>query len=294
MELIDTVVRATQSAHTARAYEQSLRRFLDWSEDQITRDLVRDYVIELRHLQKSPATINQFLAAVRKLAEVATDENLMPAAEATALAKIKGIRKRGRRLGRWLTPEEATRLLSAPDRETLKGKRDRVLLGLLLECGLRREEACALELRQVQVREKRTVLVDLEGKGGRTRTVPVPARLAERIHEWVKAADLGPGPVLRPVNKGGAVGEGGISPGAVYKTVSEYAEQLGLDIAPHDLRRSFGQLTFRSHAPLDQISRALGHSSLRTTEIYLGLDLDLHNAACDSLQLDDSKKDDDE
>ena len=65
------------------------------------------------------------------------------------------------------TREQASRLLSLPDPETVKGKRDRAILGLLLACGLRRDELVRLSVEEIQLREGRWVFVDLLGKGRR-------------------------------------------------------------------------------------------------------------------------------
>ena len=78
------------------------------------------------------------------------------------------------RLGNWLTPEQGHALWQAPDCQCLKGKRDRALLALLLASGLRRHEAVALRLDHLQQREEHWAIVDLVGKGGHVRTVPVP------------------------------------------------------------------------------------------------------------------------
>lgn len=59
-------------------------------------------------------------------------------------------------------------------------------------------------------------------------------------------------------------------------------------VAPHDMRRSFARLAMRGGAPLDQIQVTLGHESLRTTELYLGLELDLVHPACDFIGFDET------
>jgi site-specific recombinase XerD len=66
-------------------------------------------------------------------------------------------------------------LLLAPDENTLKGKRDGAILGLLVGCGLRRAELVSLVVDKIQMREDRWVIPDLVGKGNRVRMVPVPS-----------------------------------------------------------------------------------------------------------------------
>jgi site-specific recombinase XerD len=80
---------------------------------------------------------------------------------------VKGAKRLGVRAGNWLGREQAEQLLALPDRSTLAGKRDRVVLALLLGGGLRREELATLTIAHVQQRENRWCLVDLEGKGKR-------------------------------------------------------------------------------------------------------------------------------
>jgi len=82
------------------------------------------------------------------------------------------------RLGKWLTEAEAGRLLGVPDPKSRLGIRDRAILSLWVACGLRRDELVRLEVRHLQLRDERWVLLDLKGKGRRVRTVPVPL--------WVK------------------------------------------------------------------------------------------------------------
>jgi site-specific recombinase XerD len=125
-----------------------------------------------------PGTINLRLGAVRRLAYEAADCGLLSADLAAGIRRVKGVKKLGVRLGNWLTAEQGNAIWQAPDRQRLKGKRDRALLALLLACGLRRHEAVALTLDHLQQREEHWAIVDLVGKGGHIRTVPVP--------DWVR------------------------------------------------------------------------------------------------------------
>jgi site-specific recombinase XerD len=70
---------------------------------------------------------------------------------------------------------------------------------------------------------------------------------------------------------------------SVFEVVAGYSQQLGVPFAPHDLRRTYAKLALKGGARLEQIQRNLGHASLTTTEDYLGVELDLHDAPCDHL-----------
>jgi integrase len=83
---------------------------------------------------------------------------------------VKGAKRRRVRLGNWLTAEEARSLWQLPNVLTLKGKRDRAILAILLGCGVRRRELADLEIDQFQRREDHWVLVDLIGNGGHLRS----------------------------------------------------------------------------------------------------------------------------
>jgi site-specific recombinase XerD len=128
--------------------------------------------LESRRL--APGTINLRLGAVRRLAYEAPDCGLLSADLAAGIRRVKGVKKLGVRLGNWLTADQGHALWQAPDRERIKGKRDRALLGVLLACGLRRHELAALSVGHLQQREGHWAIVDLRGKAGHVRTVPVP------------------------------------------------------------------------------------------------------------------------
>ena len=199
-------------------------------------------------------------------------------------AGVPGARGSGVRTGNWLTLEQAQRLLAAPDPSIRKGLRDRVLLGLLVGCGLRRGELAGLEFADVAQREGRWAIVDLVGKHGRVRTVPMPSWAKTALDGWASAAAISTGAGLRRVDKAGRVGLGPITAQAVFEAVVGYARKAGLGkITPHDLRRTFAKLAHLGRAPLEQIQISLGHASIQTTERYLGLRQNLHDAPCDRL-----------
>ncbi len=74
----------------------------------------------------------------------------LPPEEAGHLTDIPNIRQKGTRLGNWLTKEQARELLAVPDRSSTKGKRDYVILALLVGCALRRQELASLDVETIQ------------------------------------------------------------------------------------------------------------------------------------------------
>ena len=100
-----------------------------------------------------------------------------------------------------------------------------------------------------------------------------------------KPCPIKEGPVLGKVNKGGRFVGAGMSAPSIYAVVVEYAERLGVDFRPHDLRRTYGKLAHKGGAKIEQIQLSYGHASLTTTERYLGIEQDLEDAPCDHLGL---------
>ena len=289
--LLKLVLDSLASPHSRRAYHRALGEFFDWypsnaSGEGFTRAVLGRYRSHLIDRGLSAASVNLALAALRKLAIEAASNDLLATETAVAILRVPGARRSGVRTGNWLTLEQARQLLAVPDPATLKGLRDRVLLGLLVGCGLRRGELAGLEFADVAQREGRWAIVDLVGKHGRVRTVPMPSWAKSALDGWASAAGISSGAVLRRVDKGGRVGSGPITPQGVFEAVVGYARKAGLGkITPHDLRRTFAKLAHLGRAPLEQIQISLGHASIQTTERYLGLRQNLHDAPCDRLGL---------
>jgi site-specific recombinase XerD len=284
------VLDSLGSAHSRRAYGHAWDDFQSWCASQdrpeFHKATVQRYRVWLEERGLSPASINVRLSALRKLAAEAADNRLLAPDLAAAIGRVQGAKRQGRRTGNWLTRSQAEGMLSLPDRATHRGKRDLVLLGLLLGCGLRREELARLTVDGIQQRDARWVLIDLVGKGRRVRTVPMPAWAKLAVDRWVEAAGIpAGGRLLRAVNKGDRVTGAGMTAQSVFAVVAGYGRRLGLEIAPHDLRRTFAKLAHQGHAALEQIRISLGHASLQTTERYLGIEQDLSDAPCDRLGL---------
>jgi integrase len=234
----------------------------------------------------SPSTINVQLSAVRKMVGEARRAGMIGQDEAASLTDIPNIRQKGTRLGNWLTREQAKDLLTVPDRSTLKGKRDYVILALLVGCALRRNELAELDVETIQQREGRWVLADLEGKGRRIRTVAIPIWVKKGIDVWMATAEIKDGRLLRSVSKSGKINRDTLSDWAVWSIVEQSSKQIGIEhFGAHDLRRTCAKLCRKSGGDLEQIKFLLGHSSIQTTDRYLGSDQDIEIAVNDNLGL---------
>jgi site-specific recombinase XerD len=287
--IVDLVIGGFDSPNTRRNYARAIRDFMAWYRETgqigLGRPVVLRYRAQLLAGGMGAASVNQRLSAIRKLAGEAADNDVLNRTAATGIQNVKGVKQRGTRQGFWLTQEQAQRLLDAPDTETLKGLRDRALLAVMLGCGLRRSEVAGLTFAHVQEREGRWLIVDLVGKGRRTRSVVMPDWAKDAIDAWTQAAGITEGPLFRAVNRWGQVAEG-ISEVGVSKVVKEYGQALGFEeLAAHDLRRTYAKLARKGGADLEQIQVNLGHASLTTTERYLGTALSLEAAPCDALGL---------
>jgi integrase len=283
------VIDAVRSHHSKRVYARAVAEFISWwlqnGGGVISKAAVQRYRAELERRGLAPASINVQLSAIRKLVVEAADNGLLDRELAVGICHVKSARMAGVRTGQWLTRSQAEQLLRLPNANTVKGKRDRVILGLLVGCGLRRNELAGLTFERIQQRESRWVIVDLLGKGGRVRTVPMPGWAKSLVDEWAATLDTPAGPILRPINKRGVIRNTGMQPESLFRIVKEYSIDLAVPIAPHDLRRTFAKLAHRGRAPLEQIQISLGHSSVLTTERYLGIRQDLADAPCDHLGL---------
>jgi len=113
----------------------------------------------------------------------------------------------------------------------------------------------------------------------------VPGWVKVAIDRWAEAAHLEDSHIFRRINKAGRLAGEALTPQGIYQIVKQYGAQRGLNIAPHDLRRSFAKLARKGHAELEQIQLSLGHASVTTTEIYLGIRQNLTDAPCDHLGL---------
>ena len=260
------VLNSLSSPRSRRNYKFAMEQFITWycSEPRLAlnRTVVLRFRLYLESLGLAAGTINQRLAAVRRLAYEASDSGLLSPELAAGIRRVKGVKQLGFRTGNWLNFEQARLLLEKSDGDSLRSVRDVAMISILLGCGLRRAELSGLRKEDIQVRQGHWAIVDLVGKGKHVRTVPMPICVKDAVDRWLTAASVATGRVFRAVSRHGTPWGTGISENVVWYVIRNCAQRLELDhLAPHDLRRTCAKLCHVNGGELEQIQFLLGHAS---------------------------------
>jgi integrase/recombinase XerD len=280
------------SADTVRNYLSDLRQFAafceaTWAEGEeagepfspanVTTPTITLYRSHLKNaLGLKPATINRHLISIKRYFGWAVDEALIPRDPAKSVKLVPRVVPPPRHL----SDKEEAALVAAVER--YGSPRDRVLIVVALHTGLRAEELCGLKPSHLKV-AKRSGRLEVWGKRGKHREVPLNSTAREALAEWT--AELPEGaPCLFPSRKGEKNGDGQkelrpISDRALGYVVSKYARLARVeDVSPHDLRHRFGY-EMAKRVPLHRLAQIMGHDSLDTTMVYVrGTQGDLQRA----------------
>lgn len=284
---------ATRTKNTFRSYKQALRDYARWRNENgqppLCRTTVHAYVQSLIARNLGHGSINLYLSAIKAMAREAAAAGIMPATEAAAIETIRSIPVRNQRSGAWLTAEQAQALLNTPDPTTLWGLRDRAVIAMFLGAALRREELVRLTVDQLQQvatsSGQRWALVNVTRKHGRVQTIPIPDWTYQAITAWLTAANITEGRILRGLAHRRTITES-MSTVTAWSIVKDNASQIGLRLAPHDLRRTAATLELFAGADIRKIQQQLGHASVQTTERYLQTAAEMENPACDVLKFE--------
>ena len=268
------------NSRTRRAYQGDIREFMAFvgiagagEFRLVTRAHALAWRKELERRGHAAATIRRKLSALASLFDHLCERNAVP------FNPMRGVKRPSSDTNEGKTPAigdgQARALLNAPSADTLKGKRDRAILAVLLYHGLRRAELCALRVGDLEDRRGIKHL-RVHGKGSKIRFVPAhPAALA-RIEEYLDPAghkhDV-EGPLFRPIknNRSGGLGTA-LTPGGVYvAVVCHYAAAAGISVrgfGPHALRATAATNALDHEADIAKVQEWLGHANIATTRLY--------------------------
>ena len=196
---------------------------------------------------------------------------------------------KGSKAHNWLSQAQVKEITALCGNDLI-GRRDWIILALLLGAGLRRDELATLTFDAIKTQPMkggkiRTVL-EVTGKGNKTRVIPISKAIAARLLSWRDEVMIG-GMIARSISKGSKNKIGAsLSSIGIYKLVANYGAMIGKpELAPHDMRRTFAQLGYEAGIPLTQLQTLLGHESIATTQKYLDLNLDIETTVSDFIPL---------
>ena len=259
---------------TAEAYESDLLRFaahcaragrLRWTDVGLAE--VDSWVRALDHRGQAAASLARRLSAVRSFAAHLVRTGLRRD-DFTELAKGPKVR---RRLPGMLTPDDAAKVVTAPDTSTPQGLRDRAMLEMMYGSGLRISELCGLELQSVDIE---SALLRVRGKGSKDRVVPVGESALVALRAYLEHGR----PKLTRPRTGSAMFLSARGVALSRKTfwvgVKDAARRAGVatPVKPHLLRHAFATHLLAGGADLRSIQEMLGHADIATTQIYASVE----------------------
>ena len=216
---------------------------------------------------KAPATINLAVAFLRGVAKQAWLANLISDKDYMAITMTKGAR--GSRLshGRALDVSESHLLIqSCLDENTRIGHRDAAIFALGLGCGLRRNELGSLRLKDIDLVEHSLRIL---GKGNKERRAYCPPAVWIIVSNWLDCRGDDGDFVFCHVKKGDKLEpDSKLSNIAIYQMMVRRADKLHIDLAPHDLRRTFATRLFEMGGDANIVRKAMGHTNIATTQRY--------------------------
>ena len=263
---------------TRRAYQSDLEdfcQFVGLHTPEQFREVTRGHVLAWRRQFEqrglSGATQRRKLAALSSLFDYLLDRNAVAGGN-----PVHGVKRPKLETTEGKTPalanHQAKALLEAPDPTSLKGQRDRAILAVLLYHGLRREEAARLQVNDLQQRRGIQHL-QIHGKGGKLRYVPLHPVAAERLHTYLEASghhqEHANAPLFRPL-RGPKTGLG-ISAEGIYALVGQYAKAAGIAVVGlgvHGLRTTAATNALEHEADIAKVQAWLGHANISTTKLY--------------------------
>lgn len=266
-----------RSAYTIRSAKYSLRDLVSFlggegisDIEQLTGDILNEYQQDLafRLTGKgkflSLATQEKRLCDIKGFTRYLLDQDYLPSDSGR---KIK-LPKRPKRLPRAILDQaEVSRMMKAPDIHTNMGYRNRVILEILYDTGIRRSEVAALKVHDIDS-DGGYILV--QGKGEKDRVVPVSERVCVLIRNYLIAIrpDLftGKDTGYLIVNEQGEQ----MHPNSIWRVVKKSADlaRIKKNITTHTFRHTCATHMLRNGAPIRHIQEMLGHESLVSTQIY--------------------------
>ncbi len=290
------------SPHTIDSYRYAMRLLLDYASGRLAKpftdlevedldaDLVAGFLLYLeRERNNSIHTRNIRLTAIKGVFGYigSREPELMLTCQKVLAIPAKRTRQR---MADYLEPEEVSALLAAPDLSTWIGRRDRCLLLVALQTGLRVSELVGLDLGDVSLIKVTDASLHARGKGRKERTVPLRSDSVEVLTTWLQERGKARDNALFVTNRWSRFSRDGIG-----RIVRKYVAIASLSrsslkekrVSPHTLRHTAAMNLLRSGISCTVIALWLGHESIETTQIYLHADMEIKKKAMEQTKPED-------
>ncbi|TYO95596.1 site-specific tyrosine recombinase XerD [Desulfallas thermosapovorans] len=259
--------------NTISSYALDLKQFKNFCRrrqvskaGEITRNVVLNYILELKKSGRSSATIARHMAALKAFCRFLVDEQVL-GSDPMANLESPGLPKK---LPGVLAQEEVQKLLEQPRVGNPGGLRDKAMLELMYATGMRVSELLTLDLDQVDCEHG---YVRCLGKGSKERIIPVGSVARNFLSEYLRwgrakiKANKGEKALFLNMRGNRLTRQG------FWKIIKKYARQAGIarEITPHTLRHSFATHLLENGADLRALQEMLGHADITTTQIYTHL-----------------------
>ncbi len=254
------IKRRNYSPHTVKYYLSVIKQFVLWLNvplEQVTKDKIEDYIDYLHQKRLQPASINLYLAIIRVFYNYLKYEEkvkLLNPVKANCRLRVP------RPLPRAMREDQVDQFF-----EVIKTRRDWAMFRLMLRCGLRVEEVANLSLGDIDLKQRRIMVVD--GKGGKDRVVYISDDAADGLLAYLKLRSHRRVRKVFLVEKGDYKGQP-ISVRGIQKRMEYYASKTGLRISCHHLRHTMATQLLNADAQVESIQDLLGHNWITTTERY--------------------------
>ncbi len=274
-------INKSVSDETRRAYRRAVADFFQFVGGKHPTEVVPDDVLRWRdHLRagrKRAATVAFKLSVVRSFFEYLKAGGTVPLNPAsTKLVAVPEVPDEP--AGRALTAKEVRHLLAGPDRSKSDGARDYALILVMLRLGLRVSEVCSLRASALKWSHGRWIL-KCKVKGGRERTLPLPAEVKKAIDDYLKLdakrrrnlrSDGADAFLFQPhTNYRTLVFDKGLSSRTAWNIVSRWASYGGIgQLSPHDLRRTAITKALAQGLSYRQVQMMSGHRDPKTVMRY--------------------------
>ena len=284
-----------ENPNTRRAYFRDIKQFMEFvgiTQPTEFREVARAHIIawrkSLNTKDLAPATIRRKLSALASLFDYLCERQAITHNPVHGVSRPKGKSEPTKAL----SDDQVRIILNAPPENTLKGKRDRAILSILLYHAPRRAEISKLRVKDFYVLDRGVPHLRVRGKGDKERYIPLHPVSIRLVQEYIDTAAIGEEkerPIFRPIknnNPGGLSSKGKIqpnpedplckalNPNSIQRDiVKKYSLESGIyfdGVSPHALRKTAATNGLEHDADIKRVKDWLGHSDISTTQVYDG------------------------